>query len=412
VQVALFSQWAPPEPTNVVGPLAAELTRLGHKVDYVTGYPNYPDGRVYDGYSIRWRTVQADGQLRTVRVPLYPSHDRSGIRRTATYLSYAASAATIGLASIRRPDVAYVYHPPLTSAWPARVQRRFRGTPFVFHVQDLWPDSVVSSGMAGPGTFSRIVERALHRMCIATYRASASIITISPGMKDIIASRGIERDKIHVITNWADEGLYGPRSPSVEARNVIGPPGSRIVLYAGNLGFYQGLEAAVRAAAIAGRRTNLHLTIMGEGIARERLASLVKSMDIRNVWLVGARRQAEMPAFLAAADAHLVSLVDLPFFSATIPGKTQVALASAKPIVAAVRGDAARLVAVANAGICCEPNEPGLIDAFRRLGALTESELAVMGHNGRQYYVEHLSMGKGVAAVQRLLESAARGRAS
>jgi colanic acid biosynthesis glycosyl transferase WcaI len=403
MKIALFSQWAPPEPANIVGSLAVELGLRGHHVDYVTGYPNYPGGRIYDGYRMRWRTVENDGMVRTLRVPLYPSHDRSAARRIANYVSYGVSASTIGLASIGRPDVAYVYHPPATAAWPARLLRRFRSIPFVLHIQDLWPESVSSAGMLGEGALSKVCERSVERMCLATYRAASHIIVISPGFKDALVSRGVDAEKISVVMNWTDERTYRPCAPSKSAREEVGPSGHRVVLYAGNLGDYQGLDAAVRAAATVGREAKLHLTLIGDGIARARLEELVRAIGANNVWILGRRPPSEMPVLLSAADAHLVSLVDLPFFGVTIPGKTQVALAMGRPSIVAVRGHAARLVDGANAGICCEPGEAGLEGALRLLCHLSDDEVVSMGNSGRDYYLKHLSMDRGVSAVESLM---------
>ena len=405
LRISFFTQWWPPEPANVVASLATELSRRGHDLSVVTGFPNYPSGHLYAGYRMRLRQVEQSARVRTTRVPLFPSHDRSSTRRVANYLTFAAAASTVGLASVGKSDVAYVYHPPITSAWPARIQGILRKVPFVLHVQDLWPESVVQSGMVGSTARTEFVERALNRACSAAYRSASHIIVISEGFKRILVDRGVPQHKVSVVHNWADESVFGVHDADPRARAELGPPNARIVLYAGNLGDYQGLDQVVNAA---GRfRGRLHLTLIGEGIARQRLERLIEERRIENVAMLPRRPAADMPRLLAAADVHLVSLADQPFFAATIPGKTQVALASGKPLIIGVRGDAAKLTADADAGFACSPTAEGFSEAFEAMLGLSSGDLRDRGLSGRTYYEDHLAMRHGGDAFERILHNVA-----
>ena len=123
------------------------MLRRGHEVEVLTGFPNYPGGKLYPGYRVRpWQREIIDG-VTVNRVALYPSHDRSAVRRMANYASFALSAAVLGPFLVKKPDVIYVYHPPATVGLPAMVLRALRGCPVVYDVQDLWPDTVVATGM-------------------------------------------------------------------------------------------------------------------------------------------------------------------------------------------------------------------------------------------------------------------------
>src|SRR5262245_33222552 len=147
MRVLLLTQFFDPEPTLKGMAFARGLQRLGHEVEVLTGFPNYPGGAVYEGHEIvPWKTEEIDG-VRVNRVWLCPSHDRSAVRRVANYASFAMSAATIGPWRIRKPDVVYVHHPPPTISIPARAIRTLTGAPFVYEVQDIWPDTVSASGM-------------------------------------------------------------------------------------------------------------------------------------------------------------------------------------------------------------------------------------------------------------------------
>ncbi|HEV2070679.1 MAG TPA: glycosyltransferase family 4 protein [Acidimicrobiales bacterium] len=391
MRIAYITQWWPPEGATIVASLARELSRRGHQLDVVTGFPNYPSGKIYDGYRLRWRQIEHSDGFRTIRVPLYPSHDRSALKRVANYASFGVAASTIGVAHLGRPDVAYVYHPPITSAWPVRVLRRLRGVPFVLHIQDLWPESVVHSGMVGEGRRSRRIEAAIERMTRAAYRAAAHIVVISPGFKERLIARGVPSRKITVIMNWADETIFKPTKAAPEVRAQLGPQESRLVIYGGNLGDFQGLETPVRVAARF-RGRGIHLVLIGDGLARHRLESLILELGIQNVSILPPRSPTEIQPFLAAADAHLVSLRDLSFFDSTIPGKTQVAMAMGKPMIASLRGDGAHLVERSRSGFTCAPGEEALCRAFERFLCCSPEDLDNMGNNGYHFYKSNLSL--------------------
>lgn len=409
MKIAMFTQWWPPEPSAVVASLGRELARRGNDVEVLTGFPNYPTGKLYPGHRIRWRVIEeadGDGDLRTIRVPLFPSHDANAVRRAANYLSYGVTASTIGLASLRKADVAYVYHPPITAAWPARIQRRLRGVPFVLHIQDLWPESVTHAGMLDRSRGLRLAERMLGRTCLAAYEAAAHIVVISPGFKSILVERGIAPEKISVILNWVDETVHHDASADPEARNLLGPSDRRVLLYAGNMGNYQGLDAAIRAAASLPSEVGLDLVLMGDGLARPVLMELIAELGAPHVRMLPAVPIEQSLQFLASADAHLISLVDLPFFAATIPGKTQVALAQGRPSVVGVRGDAADLVRSAEAGIVAEPNEAGFRKAFQELSELSDTELIRLGANARAYYTQRLSLARAAEGFESIFANA------
>src|SRR4051812_6188175 len=138
MRILFVTQWFDPEPTFKGLAFARELTRLGHQVQVLTGFPNYPGGKVYAGYRVRLLQRERIEGIDIVRVPLYPSHSRSSVGRIANYLSFAAAAAFIGPAVVSRPDVIYAYHPPATVGLPALVLRQIFRARLVYDIQDMW----------------------------------------------------------------------------------------------------------------------------------------------------------------------------------------------------------------------------------------------------------------------------------
>lgn len=412
MRVLLLSQWFDPEPGATKGlPLAKWLQGRGHEVKVLTGFPNYPGGKVYDGYKIKpWQRQEMDG-VPVLRVPLYPSHDTSAKGRILNFSSFALSAATIGAAGIGGADVGYVYHPPPTIGLAAMSLKLFRRIPFVYHIADMWPDTVMESGMVAPGPKRDRMEKWINRWCNLVYRQAAAITVLSPGFKDILIARGVPAEKIHVIYNWTDEGAFHPSEPDMKLAAELGLAGRFNVVYAGNLGPMQNLETAIHAAKLVEQdRPDIQVVIAGTGHEEDKLRALAKQLDAKNVLFLGRRQYWEMTAINAIADVLLVHLRDLPFFAATIPGKTQVALASGRPALMAVAGDAAELIETAGAGRACPPENPdAMAAAMRALHDLPAEERAQMGRNAADFYQREISLEVGGARTESLLASVRRG---
>lgn len=410
MRIILLSQWFDPEPGATKGlPLAKWLQARGHDVKVLTGFPNYPGGKVYDGYKIRpWQHQTMDG-VPVLRVPLYPSHDNSARGRILNFTSFAASAATIGTVGVGGADVGYVYHPPPTIGLAAMSLKFFRRIPFVYHIADMWPETVMESGMVRPGRTRDRMERAINAWCNLVYRQAAAITVLSPGFKDMLVARGVPADKVHVIYNWTDEDAFRPTEPDPDLARELGLAGRFNVVYSGNLGPMQGLETVIRAAALLRDRPEIQIVIAGTGHEEDKLKVLKRELGAENVLFLGRRQYWEMAGINALSDVLLVHLRDLPFFAATIPGKTQVALASGRPTLMAVAGDAAALVERAGAGFGCPPENPdAMAAAIRKLHALPVEDRFRMGRSGAAFYQREISVEVGGQRTEALLDSVRR----
>ncbi len=411
LQTLFITQWFDPEPGALRGlPLARWLMRRGHDVEVLTGFPNYPGGRVYDGYRQQFRQREVMDGVPVVRVPLYPSHDRNPLARVANYAGFALSASTIGLASVKRADVAFVYHPPATIGLPAVVLRALRGTPYVLHIADMWPESVVESGMAGGSRARKWLERAIAGWCNVIYRQASAITVLSPGFQRLLVERGVPEEKIHIVYNWTDEEIFRPVARDEALAAKLGVAGKFVVCYAGNLGQFQAIDTVLDAAALVADQEDIVVLIAGTGQAEGDLRARAERMGLRNVVFTGRLPTNEMPAVNALADVQLVHLRDLPFFAATVPSKTQVALASGRPVLMCVAGDAATIIQHAGAGLTAPPeNAEAMAAAIRQLHNESPEARAAMGERGRRYYLDHMGLDTGGHQMDQLLRRVARG---
>lgn len=399
-----------PEPGALRGlPLAKRLAERGYDIKVLTTFPQYPAGKIYPGYQVRpWTWETMDG-IPVLRVPMYPSHDTSALRRIATYLSFAASAALIGVPLIGPADVVYLYEPPPTNGVASLLLKWFRRTPIVHHIADMWPETVIESGML-PSWPRRFVGAVLGRYCKFLYDQAAVMTVLSPGFKRLLIERGVPAEKIQVIYNWADESLFGPRERDAALANRLGLNGRFNVVYAGNMGPLQAMETVVEAAALLGDRPDVQVVIIGTGPREAQVKALAAARAVTNVRFIERLDYREMPQVNALADVLLVHLKDLPFLHSTIPSKTQVGMASARPLLMALHGDAADLVERAGAGLSCAPEDPAALAAtIRRFADMPRAQLDAMGQRGRDYYLTNLSIDAGAEKMEEVFHIARHG---
>lgn len=403
MKILILTQWFDPEPTIKGLMFARELASRGHSVRVITGFPNYPGGRVYPDYRIvPFRKEKLNG-IEVWRVPLYPSHNQSGVARTLNYVSFGISASLASLLA-PRPQVTYVYHPPATIGLAALTLRFLRGVPIVYDIQDLWPDTLRATGMIRSRTILRLVAKWMRLI----YTSASHIVVLSPGFRDRLIRLGISAQKITVIPNWSHEDER-MRPPHTETPPHTEFDGKRFnVLFAGTMGRAQDLDTVVNAADLLRQNTEVQFILVGSGIERSRLMQEAASRHLTNVTFLDRRPPSEMPGLFAAADCLLVHLRRDPLFSITIPSKTQSYMRAGRPILMGVEGDAARVISDSQSGLSFTPSDPqALAEAVTRMHLSATSELEDMGSRGAAYYSAHLSLHAGVSAFDKVFTSVA-----
>ncbi len=401
MRILLYTQFCTPEPVFKSVPFARELLRRGHDVRILTGFPNYPGGSIYPGYRLRLHQREEVEGVSVERTWLYPSHDKSGVRRIANYLSFAATSAP-RLFCGWRPDIIYIYNLP-TLGVVAAINQVFRNVPYVIDIQDLWPDSIAQSQLAKSWLLAPI-----ERLCRLAYKRAARVAVLSPGFRRTLADRGVAVEKIRVIYNWCDESSLLSDNSLYQFPEKVGFRGRFNILFAGNMGVVQGLQAVIDAAAITAKtHPRIQFVFMGGGVMLDELKKYALTFAPQSTCFLSARPLSEAARVLRSADVLLLHLRDNPLFSITIPSKTQAYLAMGKPILAAIRGDTADLVTRAEAGEICEPDNPASIaEAAIRLSHLEKSSIEMMGTKGAAFYQRELSFATGVTRFEQLFAEA------
>jgi glycosyltransferase involved in cell wall biosynthesis len=379
---------------------------LGHDVTVITGFPNFPTGRIHDGYRNRPRTVESAEGIRVVRVWTYVRPNEGVFGRSIDYLSFALSAVPAGLLE-RRPDVVVGTSPQLLTVLAAWVLSRLMRVPCVFEVRDLWPESIVAVGAAKDGR----ATRALARLADFLYGRSQMIVAVTDSFEEILSKRGVPKDKIAVVKNGVDLERFSPRPRDDGIRGDLGiAPETFLLTYAGTVGMAHGLSVVLDAAESSAERS-LKLLVVGDGADKERLERDARARGLENVLFLPGQPRAKIPGILAASDAVLIHLRDDPLFASVIPSKIFEAMAMARPIVLGATGESAALVREAGCGIVVPPESPdAIVGAVRRIAG-DAGFARSLGENGRRAAEERFS--RRAAAIRMLgvlRDTAASGR--
>jgi colanic acid biosynthesis glycosyl transferase WcaI len=406
VKILFLSQYFFPE-QFLNNTIARSLVDAGHKVTAVTCVPNYPAGRMFDGYSNRRRTRENWHGVDIHRVLTVP-RGKSRVELLLNYLVYPVAAAwrILRLGRAGCGDVSFVSMPsPLLQALAGIFAKKVWRVPAVYWVQDIWPESAIITLKIR----NRMVIAALEAICGWIYRQADLILVQSDGFHGAIARCGVHSGRIATLPNCAPELFESAVDPVVPDRiRQLIPTGRRILMFAGNIGDSQDFETIVAAAERLDERTDLAIVVVGSGRGEARARALVAERGLADrIVFLGRFPESDMPAFLACADAALVSLRDEAIFALTIPSKVQAYLACGRPVLASLSGEGASVIARAKAGLVVAPSDPeSLSEAMTRLSQLTDDQLSAMGEAGRRYYRKCFSLNAVIGRLEDFLQMA------
>ena len=400
MKILLLTQWFDPEPTFKGLAFAKELKRQGHEVQVLTGFPNYPGGKIYDGYKLRLCQRDEIEGISILRVALYPNHDSSALKRIFNYISFAFMAILFGIFATKKADVIYAYHPPLTVGIAAIFIKFFRRTPIVYDIQDMWPDTLKATGMLNNNKILNVIGS----VCKLVYRSVDHIVVLCPGFKKMLIERAVPEHKISIIYNWCDEqGLTQAQPAKVEYQQLM--QNRFNIVFAGNMGKAQALDTILDVAKKIQNIQDIQFVFVGGGTETELLKQRLTTENISNTVFIPRMPMAEVGGILKLSNLLLVHLKKDPLFEITVPSKTQAYMAMGKPVLMAVAGDAADLIQRAECGcVATSEDVESIQQAILRIYHLSASEQLQMGLNARNYYLQKLSLEIGVRQFVEIFE--------
>lgn len=382
----------------------ATMVKSGIEVDVLTGKPNYPGGKVFDGYTAwgcqqeRWRGINI------LRVPLFPRGQKRAWRLAVNYLSFVLCGSIFGLWQLRKRqyDVIFGYGvSPILQTIPALLLGRVKGCKVMTWVQDLWPDSLKATGYVR----NRFVLEVVKFVVAWIYRRTDLLLVQSEAFIVPIKQMA-PRTQVVYQPNSVDTIFTLPLSDEVPLPAIPALDSGFPLVFAGNIGEAQAVEVIVEAAERLLSHPDVRFVVIGQGSRWEWMNEQVEVRGLKNLHLPGRFSIATMPGLLKKAGALLVTLTDEPIFAQTVPNKIQAYLAVGRPILASLNGEGARLVAKAGAGISVPAGDvEGLVAAVLRLFEMPPEQREEMAASGRRYFLEHFEHDKLVHQMLNHFES-------
>jgi colanic acid biosynthesis glycosyl transferase WcaI len=378
----------------IYGAIFRQLLSMGDEITIISSLPRDHEGSPGSRLGIHFRPYEVTRweKARLIRswvfAPSFRSENLSLLYRAMNFLSFNVSSALVAIFLAGKADIIFApSSPPLTNGIVAYLVSRFKRCPFVYNVQDIYPDIAVKLGLVR----NRLLLLALRFLEKAVYDLSNKILTISEGMRDIIGGKGVPPEKIEVIENVIDPCFMGPESGKNEFSRALGLDGSFVVMYAGNIGVPHGVEVLVHTAEILRDEPKLIFCFVARGERRADIERLAKTKGLRNVILLPPQPEDVVPQIWASASVGVITYRrGLAGFS--LPSKLFAAMCAGRPVIGAVDDDSetARIIKNAQCGLCVQPESPAeLAEAVLLLKKSPEVTME-MGRKGREYVERNL----------------------
>jgi glycosyltransferase involved in cell wall biosynthesis len=362
--------------------------KRGYKVTVVTGIPNYPQGKYYDGYGLFKKRKEAYNGMEIIRIPLIP-RGNNVIMLALNYLSFVVSGFLWKAFTKIKSDYVFIFEvSPMTQALPGVWFAKKRKIPCYLYVQDLWPENVeIITGIK-----NKKIIGAIGKMVDYIYRGCTRIFATSESFVKSIHDRRVPLDKIEYWPQYAEdfyipiEEMSIPEIPKDDAFNII---------FAGNIGAAQGLDILPKAAEIIKSKTEkkIRFNIVGDGRYKKEFVNIVNVKGLDKMFnFIPKQPATRIPEFMAASNAAFLSLTNSPLFAMTIPAKLQSYMACGIPNIASAAGETAKIIKESNSGLCGKPGDAEeLADNIINLANKSKEELIQLGDNARKYYDSHFN---------------------
>ena len=364
-----------------------EWVRKGHRVTVITCAPNFPKGKVFDGYQNKAFQTETIEGIEVIRVWSYITANEGFVRRILDYLSFMASAI-VASPRVRGVDLVIGTSPQFFTAVAAYVVSRMKRIPYVFELRDLWPESIKAVGAMKESFALRMLER----LEMFLYRKAARIVSVTESFKQVLMRRGIEGTKIEVVTNGVDVSQFKPRPKDPELTRKLGLEGKFVAGYIGTHGMAHSLETLLQAADRL-RGQNFAFIFLGDGARKQALREMADQMKLDNVVFIDSVPKADVPKYWSLLDVSIIHLRKTELFTTVIPSKMFECMGMGIPVLHGVEGESADIVRREQVGIPFEPEGVDqLCEALQslksdpaRLARFREQCLRAAGNYDRTY---------------------------
>lgn len=379
--ILVISQYFYPEQFRI-NDMCQEWVERGYKVTVVTGIPNYPMGKIFDGYGLTKKRHENWNGIEIYRIPLIP-RGSSSIGMILNYLSFMISGMFAAKFMVIKADYVFSFEvSPMTQVLTGICFAKRLQVPHYLYVQDLWPENVITvTGITNP-----VIIKPIDKMVDYIYKNTDEIFATSPSFVDAICNRKIkvDRKKVHYWPQYAEE-FYHPCDKKVVGE--IPDDDSFKVIFTGNIGTAQGLQILPKTAEML-KKENVKFIMVGDGRYLEEFIDEVKSRNVEDKFVMVQRQPAErIPELLSACDAAFLSFQNDELWTMTIPAKLQSYMACGMPVIAAAQGETKRIIEEAQCGVCSRIGDAEELSL--KIKDMMNTDLVEMGRKSREYFKEH-----------------------
>jgi len=407
MRILVFGINYAPELTGIgkyTGEMCEWLAQQGHQVEVITSMPYYPEWKVRKAYQGRWWFTETINNVKVRRTVFYVPEKVTGATRMVHEFSFLLSSSVWWFKALfKKYDLVISPYPPLIiGIWPY-LYSLFNKTKWVFHIQDLQVDAARDLGLIKNNRLLNILEQ-IEKFFL---RKSDYVSSISEGMKKKILEKGIPVEKYIMLPNWVDTNFIRPVSKADSLRGELGfEQKDIIILYSGNMGEKQGLEAVIPMAKFFADRLDVKIVLAGEGAAKERLMRETESNNLKNISFLPIQPYEKLSAFLAIADFHLV-LQKKAASDLLLPSKLlSILSAGGCAVVTAVENSSLyNMIAETNAGWLAEPENTEDLIRILEKAINSTSENGLKKENARKYALKHLNKDEILEDFQNVISS-------
>lgn len=367
MRIVVISHFFPPEigaPSARLFEMAKHWVELGNEVHVITCFPNHPTGLIPEEYrGMKYMYEEMDG-IHVHRNYVYATPNTGFIKKTLGHISFMLSSVFISMKKIKNPDVIITSSPTFFSIFSGYWYSLRKKAPFVLEIRDLWPAAMIELGVMKKGLITNILEK----LELFFYRKSKSLIMVTKSFKENVVNRGIDRGKVHVITNGVNQELFYPKEKNKELINKYDLDNKFVISYVGAHGISQNLGTILKVAKRLEKVTELQFLFIGEGAEKNKLKQIAHEQEIDNVTFIDSQPKEMIPEFYNISDLSLIPLKNIELFKTFIPSKMFEIMACGVPIVASLEGEAADILNESQAAEVVKPDNPEeIMQAITRL---------------------------------------------
>mgnify|MGYP006160524989 CR=1 FL=1 len=406
-RILIISNYFHPEEFKI-NDLAFDLSKEGYKVDVITGIPNYPQGKFFNGYGLFKNNIEYYNGLKITRLPLIPRGNGSKIRLIINYISFFISLFfySFYISFFKKYDIVFVHHvSPIFLGIPAVLIKKVQGIKMIFWNLDLWPEAV--SHYLKSNWINKQILNFLNLIVKFIYENTDKLLISSKSFKIHASKRGFDKKNIVYFPNWAEKTYTSNKTEVIDTSIYKFPKNSFKIMFAGNIGESQDMQNVLKAIEYTNRLDkNIFWIFLGDGRMKSLMEQNVKINKLDDyVKFLGLQPLKHMPSFFSIADAMLLPLLDGPVYNSTVPAKLQAYMASKKPVLGMINGEAASLIIESKCGLVASAGDyKGLSVNILKMKN-NSKELQKFSQNSINYYNLNYSKKNALNKVISIFES-------